>query len=210
MRVVWAVFGAIFLASWWEPAYPAEQALHHSLTLVAVGLLLLARRRFALADSSVVMVLVFLVLHTIAARWIYSFVPYDDWTRALFGFELTEVMGWRRNHFDRLVHFSYGLLLAPVIAAAVRSRWAGAIAVEAVISTSALYELFEWGAAMTLSAGAAEAYNGQQGDVWDAHRDIALALIGAVVGVLVRAATRSARAHRDVGLGVPPAAGSRA
>ena len=49
------------------------------------------------------------------------------------------------------------------------------------MSTSLLYELFEWGIATTLSPEAAEAYNGQQGDMWDAHKDMALALVGGII-----------------------------
>ena len=52
------------------------------------------------------------------------------------------------------------------------------------MSTSLLYELFEWGIATTLSPDAAEAYNGQQGDVWDAHKDMALALAGGIIAAI--------------------------
>jgi putative membrane protein len=91
----------------------------------------------------------------------------------------------RPAHFDRFVHLAYGLCFGPVIVAVLRGRWAPLIAVEVVLSTSALYELFEWGIALTLAPGDAEAYNGQQGDMWDAHKDMALATAGALVGVLV-------------------------
>jgi putative membrane protein len=125
-------------------------------------------------------------------------VPYDDWTRALFGADLSGALGWRRNHFDRLVHFAYGLCLAPVVLRYLhevrgwRLRWAALGAVDAVLSTSAVYELFEWAIAMALAPGAAEAYNGQQGDAWDAHRDMALATAGALlaVGLVVALAAR--------------------
>jgi len=178
-------FLAVFVVSWWRPLYPAEQALHHSLTVVALAALLLVQWRRPLPYVSFLLILVFLTLHTVAARWIYSFVPYDDWTNSLFGFRLSEVFGWRRNHFDRLVHFSYGACLGPVVYRALRGRWAAVAAVNIILSTSALYELFEWAVAMTLAPGAAEAYNGQQGDMWDAHKDMAIATLGAVVGVAV-------------------------
>jgi putative membrane protein len=118
-------------------------------------------------------------------------VPYDDWTEALTGVRLGDVFGWRRNNFDRLVHLSYGLCFAPVVfrylreLPAWRIRWAAVGAVDAILSTSALYELFEWAIAMTLAPGAAVAYNGQQGDMWDAHKDMALATGGAVIGVVL-------------------------
>ncbi|WP_230687208.1 DUF2238 domain-containing protein [Catellatospora vulcania] len=182
------VFGAIVAVSWWRPLWPAEQALHHSLTVLAVAGLLWAQWRLRLPLSSFVLVLAFLTLHTVAARWIYSYVPYEQWWHALTG----AAPSGGRNHFDRLVHFGYGLLLAPVLARAWRERGAGRgrawlQAVQVIVSTGALYELFEWGIALGLAPDAAEAYNGQQGDPWDAHKDMALAVLGAAFGATVAA-----------------------
>ncbi|WP_433362179.1 DUF2238 domain-containing protein [Actinoplanes sp. CA-142083] len=180
-----AVFFVIVAATWWRPIYPAEQAMHHSLTLIGLVALLLIQRAKPIPYASFLLILIFLALHSVAARWIYSFVPYDDWTSALFGVRISETFGWQRNNFDRLVHLSYGLCFGPVLYTALRARtrWAALLAVEIVISTSALYELFEWGIAMTLAPADAEAYNGQQGDMWDAHKDMAIATLGSIIGV---------------------------
>jgi len=193
------LFLAVVAVSWIDPPYPADQALHHSLTAVALLALWWVRRRYALPFGSLVLVLLFLTMHTIAARWLYSYVPYDEWTKFLFGFELNARLGWTRNDFDRLVHVSYGLCLAPVLlryladARGWRLRWAAFAAVDVILSTSALYELFEWAVAMTLSPATAEAYNGQQGDMWDSHKDMACALAAAVVAVAVVCASRAFR-----------------
>jgi putative membrane protein len=157
------------------------------------------QRRRPLPYPSFLLILVFLLLHSVAARWIYSFVPYDEWTQLLFGVRLNELFGWQRNNFDRLVHLSYGLCLGPVLFRWLRDtgrriRWAAVIAVDLVLSTSAVYELFEWVIAMTLAPGAAEVYNGQQGDMWDAHKDMSLATGGAVVAVGVVALVAYRRA----------------
>lgn len=175
-----AVFGVLAVATWWDPPWPVEQALHTSLTVVALAALGWAQRRYGLPLRVWVWALIFLALHTIAARWIYSFVPYDDWTDALLGVRLSDVFGWQRNHFDRLVHFSYGLCVTMML------RLKPLRSLEVVLATSALYELFEWGVAVVLAPDMAEAYNGQQGDVWDPHMDMALALLGAVVAVTVQ------------------------
>ena len=195
------VFAVVVAATWWRPLHPVEQAMHHSLTALGLIALLLVQRRRPLPYSSFLLILVFLTLHSVAARWIYTFVPYDDWTQALFGARLSELFGWQRNKFDRLVHLSYGLCFGPVLYQLFRSagrsiRWAAVLAVDVVLSTSAVYELFEWGIAMTLAPGAAEAYNGQQGDVWDAHKDMSLATGGAVVAVAVAVAVVVAYRHR--------------
>lgn len=178
----WALvlFGALAAVTWWDPPWPVEQALHSSLTVVALAALGWAHRRYGLPLRVWVWALIFLTLHTIAARWIYSFVPYDDWTDALLGVRLSDVFDWQRNHFDRLVHFSYGLCVTMML------RLNPLRSLEVVLATSALYELFEWGVALALAPDMAEAYNGQQGDVWDPHMDMALALLGAVVAVTVQ------------------------
>jgi putative membrane protein len=184
-RWVLVAFAGLLAVTWWRPPFPAEQAMHHSLTIIGLVALILVHRRWRLPFSSYALILVFLGLHSVAARWMYSFVPYDDWTRALFGVSLSEAAGWERNHFDRLVHLAYGLCFGPVILGLLRGRWAPLLAVEVILSTSALYELFEWGIALTLAPTDAESYNGQQGDMWDAHKDMALATAGAVLSVLV-------------------------
>jgi putative membrane protein len=186
--VALAVFAAVFAATWWRPQWPVEQALHHSLTVLAVIALVVVSRRLPL--SSFLLVLSFLALHTVAARWIYSFVPYDRWTETLFGANLSELLGWQRNNFDRLVHLGYGLLIAPVLFRVFLDRgwrraWAAVGAVDVIVSTGALYELLEYGIAVALAPGYAEAYNGQQGDIFDPQKDMAIALAAAVVSVLV-------------------------
>ncbi len=178
-------FGALVVATWINPPWPAEQALHSSLTAVALVTLWLLRKR--LDTTQWAWALVFLALHTIAARWIYSFVPYDGWADAVFGVRLSEAFSWERNHFDRLVHFAYGVCLTAML----RLKWLRSL--EIVLATSALYELLEWAIAMTLAPGVAEAYNGQQGDMWDAHADMALAALGALTTALVTSLASSAR-----------------
>ncbi|MFS8103613.1 DUF2238 domain-containing protein [Lentzea alba] len=180
-------FGVLAGLTWIDPPWPAEQALHSSLTALAIAALVLLRRRLDTAQWA--WALLFLALHTIAARWIYSFVPYDDWTDALFGVRLSEAFSWQRNHFDRLVHFAYGVCLTAVL----RQKWLRSL--EIVLATSALYELLEWAIAMTLGAETAEAYNGQQGDMWDAHADMALAALGALVTSLASSARRRSPAE---------------
>lgn len=182
-----AGFGLVWALSWVDPPWPAEKALHDSLTVVALIALFWGWRRYRWPLSSWVLILVFLALHEVAAHWLYSFVPYDQWTADLFGVRLSDVFGWRRNHFDRLVHFAYGVCAVGVLNRFLRDRTRRTVrrcalrAVELVLSTSALYELFEWGVAALLAPDVAEAYNGQQGDMWDPHKDIALAVLGALL-----------------------------
>jgi putative membrane protein len=108
-------------------------------------------------------------------------------------------MGWHRNYYDRLVHFCYGLLLAyPVREVFVRVTGMGGflsyfLPLDLTMSTSMLYELIEWGAAVMFGGDLGAAFLGTQGDVWDAQQDMALASLGALIAVTIAAILHSRR-----------------
>ncbi len=171
--------------------YPGQMYLQHIPTVVALAALAVLSRRFPISNAALTGLAVFLMLHILGARYIYSYVPYDDWAKALTGSDLTSTFHFQRNHYDRVVHFAFGLLWAlPVWEVCVRyfkvpRGFAFYVAFEFVLAASALYELFEWGLTMALSPQDADAYNGQQGDLWDAHKDMALAMLGSLVALAV-------------------------
>jgi putative membrane protein len=170
--------------------YPEQMYLQHIPTVVALALLAISSRRYPLSNAAFTCLVLFLVLHILGARYIYSYVPYDRWAKALLGTDLTSIFHFERNHYDRVVHFAFGLLwVLPVWEVCVRTfkvprRFAYYVAFEFVLAFSALYELFEWGLTMVLSPNDADAYNGQQGDLWDAHKDMAFAMLGSLVTLL--------------------------
>ncbi|WP_371106087.1 DUF2238 domain-containing protein [Pseudomonas sp. p21] len=99
-------------------------------------------------------------------------------------------MGWQRNQFDRLVHLSYGLLFVLPIRellqrqAMLRGAWLALCSVSFVLATSALYELLEWMGGQYLGDDLAQAFLATQQDPWDAQKDMALALLGALVTLI--------------------------
>ena len=179
--------------------YPRDQWLQQSPLVLAVFALAWSAWRMPLSHRSFALTLLFLGLHAIGARYVYSYVPYDAWTSRLFGFEVNALCGFRRNHYDRLAHFCFGLLLArPLRELVVRAigsvGWFSYVATFALITAlGALYELAEWGVAMTFAPDWADRYLGQQGDPWDAHWDMALAAFGAVLALVVIGVTRRLR-----------------
>ena len=190
-RRQWAALAfsvAVFAATWIAPTWPVDQALHSSLTVLGFAWLVLHARRWPMRDGDFVAICLFIALHCVAARWLYSNVPYDAWLQWLLGWSPDAAFGWQRNHFDRLIHLLYGLCFTPAVHRSLRQRWPGlglgaafAVAVMLVMCTSLVYEWAEWGIALTLSPEAAEAYNGQQGDPWDAQMDMLLATAGALL-----------------------------
>ena len=183
---------ALLVSAQINQPYPRVAWLHH----VPTALMLLVSpwllRRWALSTPSLACVAIFLALHTIGGRWSYTAVPYDELARWLTGASVSEAFGFTRNHYDRFVHFSYGLLaILPVREVLVRHlamppRIALYLALESVFAISALYEIVEWLFAIAVAGPTAEAYNGQQGDIWDAQKDMALAAFGALLMVGVQ------------------------
>jgi putative membrane protein len=120
-------------------------------------------------------------------------VPYDAWAKALTGRTLNETLGWERNHYDRAVHFLWGVLIAFPLReillrrARVRGAWGYLLAVALIMSTSVIYELIEWGAAEAFGGDLGMAYLGTQGDEWDGHKDMALASLGAALAMVALA-----------------------
>ncbi len=139
------------------------------------------------------MILVFLCLHIIGAHFTYAEVPYDAAFEKLTGVSFNELVGWKRNNYDRVVHFSYGLLLAYPIrelflrVANVRGFWGYFLPLDLTMSTSMLYELIEWLSAEMFGSGLGAAFLGSQGDQWDAQKDMAFASLGALITMTITA-----------------------
>jgi putative membrane protein len=176
---------AVFLVSWIQPHWPKEQALQSTLTVAGLIGLVWYGKRYSMKNFDFAAICFFMAVHCVAARWLYSYVPYDDWFKASMDWSPQAAFGFERNHFDRLIHFLYGVCFIPAITHFIRLRYqttpriAIIIGVMLVMCSSLAYEWFEWGIALTLSPTQAEAYNGQQGDIWDAHIDMLLATLGA-------------------------------
>lgn len=161
--------------------------MQHVPTVIGlIGLGITVRHNW-LSERSVICLLLFLWLHIVGARWIYSYVPYDRWAEWLTGQSLSARMGWERNHYDRLVHWASGVLFVPPIEEllerhGLRGRtFAALLSICVVLAIGAVYEVAEWQVAVIFAPEYAEAYNGQQGDPWDPQKDLALAGLGAVM-----------------------------
>ena len=192
------VLGALFLLVWAAlaiaPLDRKDWALENALVIFIVPVLVLSRKKLPLSRISYTAIFIFLCLHEVGAHYTYAKVPYDAWFSSLTGSTLNGFLGLERNHFDRLAHFSFGFLLAYPIrevflrVADVRGVWGYYLPLDVTMATSMLFELFEWGAAELFGGDLGVAYLGTQGDVWDAHKDMALAMLGAIIAMLLTAA----------------------
>jgi putative membrane protein len=184
-----AVFVAIFAALAIAPWYRQDWLLENLLVFVAVPLLVLNYRRLRFSNFAYSCLFLFLLLHEIGSHYTYSEVPWRQWLHGLTGSAADPPVG--RNHYDRFVQFSYGLLVMPAVwelfAARVVAQglWRYLVPLLFLMSHSVIYEMIEWVAAVVFGGDLGVAYLGTQGDVWDAQKDVAFATLGAVLGLLV-------------------------
>lgn len=178
-----------FIAAWiWaaiNPVYRDSWLLENYLVFIFVPIILITGKYFRLSDLSYTLITVFMILHVIGSHYTYSEVP--------FGYTLQQWLGASRNMYDRLVHFSFGLLWAYPIRevflriADVKGFWGFYLPLDVTLSFSAVYEIIEWLAAANVDSTAGIAFLGAQGDVWDAQKDMTLAACGAILTMLITA-----------------------
>jgi putative membrane protein len=177
-----------------KPLHPDDWLLENVLVVTFLPLLALTYKRFPLSDLSYVLITVFMILHAVGAHYTYAEVP--------LGFRLQEAFDFSRNHYDRIVHFSFGLLMAYPVreiflrVANTKGFWAYYLPLDVTLAFSAVYEIVEWLAASATNPELGAAYLGTQGDQWDAQKDIGLAATGALICMILTAVIRTMRARR--------------
>ncbi|SDS01073.1 putative membrane protein [Halopseudomonas sabulinigri] len=191
LLILTLLFSLLFAVLAIHPHDRSDWALENLLVLAFAVALGLSYRAFPLSRLSYTLIFLFLCLHEVGAHYTYSKVPYDAWMTSAFGVSLNEMLGWQRNNFDRVVHFLFGALLVYPIrelycrVANARGFWGYFFPLELAMAASMLYELFEWAAASLFGGDLGVAYLGTQGDIWDAHKDMALASLGALITLLL-------------------------
>jgi putative membrane protein len=191
--IIFVVLLLIGIITCINPIYPNEQYLQHLGTIILLAILLKDLRNQTLTTFAFVFFSLFVLFHIIGARYIYSYVPYHKWISVILDGLSKESVPYlhERNSYDRFVHFVFGILVFPIIYEYLIHREPNNKAISifytwTIIQTiSMFYEIFEWGLTLVLSAEAANDYNGQQGDLWDAQKDMFLTLIGSTLIALI-------------------------
>ena len=179
--VLWLIVLWIITAI--NPLYPRDWLLENLLVFIWSALLIFTYRWFRFSTLSYALFIVFLSLHLVGAHYTYAETPFGFWLQDLFAFE--------RNHYDRIVHFAFGLLIAyPMREILLRQSgivvtWSYFLTINCVLAFSAFYEVLEVIAAAIVSPELGDAYLGTQGDEWDAQKDAFLAFLGSIVAMLV-------------------------
>ena len=189
LQILLILYTTVWVVTAISPQFPADWMLENILVLIFVPALILSYRHFPLSDLSYLLVTAFMMLHAIGAHYTYAETPIGYWMQDWFGFE--------RNHFDRVVHFGFGLLMAYPIreiflrVANTRGFFAYYLPFDVTLAFSGAYEIIEMVVAVLVSPDAGDAYLGTQGDTWDAQKDMGLAALGAVICMITTAGIRS-------------------
>lgn len=157
--------------------------LENTLVFLFLGFLIYSYKKHQFSDVSYLLICVYLCLHVYGSKYTYAENPLGYW--------LKDGLGWSRNHYDRIVHFSFGFLLAYPMRE-MFLKWlrfpdwvAWTLPIEITLSISGFYELIEWGVADILFKEQGAAYLGTQGDIWDAQKDMFLAFSGAIIATTI-------------------------
>ncbi len=171
---VWSGWRPYDRLTWWLEVMPA---------IIGGLILVFTYSSFRFTTLVYTLIALHMMLLCVGGHYTYARVPLFNWIQPIFG--------WHRNHFDRLGHFAQGFVPALIarelfvrLRIVTSSGWRFAIIILICMGISALYELFEWAAALVGGAASA-AFLGTQGDVWDTQEDMFMALIGAICALLL-------------------------
>lgn len=167
----------------WSGIHPKDQftwALEVAPALFGGIVLALTYNKFRLTPLLYFFILLHCLVLMIGGHYTYAEVPFFD---GLFGSE--------RNNYDKVGHFFQGFVPA-LLAREILIRksvingdlWRNIIIVSICLAFSAFYELIEWWVALATGEGA-DAFLGTQGYIWDTQSDMAYALIGAILSLLL-------------------------
>lgn len=183
-RAIWIAIFVIVLA--WSGVGPMDYltwAMEVVPAVVGAAVLWTTRNSFPLTSLTYILILIHCIILMIGGHYTYAEVPLGNWVRDLFDHS--------RNNYDKVGHFAQGFIPAIVAREVLirlsvfnSKRWRDFFIVCLCLAISAFYELIEWWVA-ALSGEGAGAFLGTQGYAWDTQSDMALALLGAILALLM-------------------------
>ncbi len=184
MQWIWiTIFASVLTWSGINPHDNFTWFLEVVPALVGFVVLAITRKSFPLTPLLYILILIHSIILMVGGHYTYAEVPLFDWIK--------DALNQSRNNYDKLGHFAQGFV--PVMIAReifIRKNiingkiWLSFLSICFALAFSAFYELIEWWVALA-SGEDAEAFLGTQGYIWDTQSDMAVALIGAIIAILV-------------------------
>ncbi|HLC99913.1 MAG TPA: DUF2238 domain-containing protein [Patescibacteria group bacterium] len=182
-KILLVLFTVVWVALAVRPTYPFGWYLENIVVFSALLLVVISYYRFRLSNASYILIFIFALFHLVGAYYTYSNIPIGDLVSQFFG--------WQRNHYDRFVHFLFGLLMSGVVLDLLQnflppSKFLKGLLVFSVIfSAGSLYEIGEFLLGIVLNPEVGMAFLGAQGDIWDTQKDMVMQGIGAILGLVI-------------------------
>lgn len=172
--LVWSGIGPHDYPTWWLEVAPA---------LIAAAVLWFTRESFPFTRLGYILILIHCIILMIGGHYTYAEVPLGEWLR--------EAFDQSRNNYDKIGHLAQGFIPA-IVAREILIRlnivnfpyWRNFLIICLCLAISAFYELIEWWVAL-LSEEAADSFLGTQGYIWDTQSDMAWALFGAILALVL-------------------------
>lgn len=179
-KLVYALYIVVCIVMAINPKYPDAWLLENVLVILIFPFIIWMDSKHHYTLTSIMLLFLFASLHSLGSHYTYAEMELFDVITQYFGFE--------RNHFDRFVHFLFGLLLFRILFEMTTSdidtfKKSLLFTFTMIITIATLYELAEWLVATILYPKLGMAFLGTQGDIWDAHKDIVVAIIGALINM---------------------------
>ncbi len=178
-KIIAAVFVIIWIAFYSTALDKTDWWIENILVFIFIITLAATQKCFLFSDLSLLFLFLFLFVHIYGAQAAYTHNALGEFFR--------DTWHLKRNPYDRIVHFSFGFLLAyPAVDLLynkfkVPQKWVGTITNMGILCLASIFELIEWGVSEFTTKETGETYVATQGDVWDAQKDIILAWIGSMI-----------------------------
>ena len=161
--------------------------LENLLLIIFGAILSLTYGKANFSSTSHVFIALFVLIHIVGAHYSYAQMPLGLWAKDYFGLS--------RNHYDRVAHGAFGLLLSFPIRelllrfGGIRGAWGYLLPPALILAVSGIFEILESLVAESVAPGKGVNWLGGQGDEWDAQNDMLAAFVGAVIMMSIVALT---------------------
>ena len=171
---IWSAINPKDLFTWFLEVFPA---------MIAFVVLAITYKKFRLTPLVYTLILIHCIILMIGGHYTYAQVPAFDFIK--------EFLNQDRNNYDKLGHIAQGLIPAMIAREIIIRK--NIISIEAwrnffilcfCLGFSAFYELVEWWVAI-FANDSAEDFLGTQGYIWDTQSDMAWALLGCVLALVL-------------------------
>jgi putative membrane protein len=179
------LLGAVLVFLAWSAIKPADWftwMLEIMPVFIAMPVIMFTYNTFRMSTLIYSLICIHAIILIVGGHYTYAQMPVFNWIR--------DALGLARNHYDRQGHFAQGFVPAMIAREVLlcttplkTGKWLAFIVICICMAISASYELIEWAVA-EMTGTAADAFLGSQGDVWDSQKDIAMALVGAIIAVV--------------------------